>query len=78
MHTEVDYNKVDPARKDTLALRDLKEWLGIKRYQTLTSEFRLSPKWDKDKFHNVVSLSGVQGYPVDVWYKVIWPDNPMG
>lgn len=67
MHTEKDYAKLP--NPEEVAIKDLKNWYGTRKFNELTGQLR----WveDFDYFANLVSLSGVSGYPVRVWWRYI-------
>lgn len=65
-HTTIDYSKSPAAAFD--AIEDIKDWLGAERFSLLTKELA---KYNCQTFANLVSISGIQGYPVKAWYELI-------
>jgi len=74
MHTTIDYGKLDGKAKEDKAIADIVNWFGAERYATLTAAFKKEPKPTLDRFHLMCSIAGVQGYPVTVWYRQLWPN----
>lgn len=72
MHKNIHYSG---EHADIHALSDLKKWIGTKRYNTLTKEFRKHPAMEMEKFELLVSFSGVSGFPVRAWHKHIWSEK---
>jgi hypothetical protein len=70
-HSYVDYSGLDSSEKRKEAIEDLKKWLGIKKYEELTSKTKKAIKDGKvvnrDGIHFAMSFAGVEGYPVLVW-----------
>lgn len=59
--------------KHNQAIADIKEYMGEERFNKITQEFkRFEPdNMNIEKFTSYVSLlslSGIQGYPVKAWY----------
>jgi hypothetical protein len=75
-HHTINYSALrgNEASRKAKALRDIKEWLGAKRYAKITAEFRAMKQPSRAGFHLQVSFAGVSGYPVHVWYEELW--NP--
>lgn len=75
MHTEIDYSRYgedDNELKRYAAVRDLKNWYGAARFNKLHKAFKAEGKMEYDQFAFMVGISGVTGYPVRVWYEMIW------
>lgn len=76
MHYTRNYTELEGAAKTEAALNDIKEFLGVERFEGLTAtlkEFGEKQPLSKDRFAALVSISGVQGYPVMVWYNHCFP-----
>jgi hypothetical protein len=77
MSRTIDYSDLSEDQKIAKALEDLKEWYGKDKFEQLSSEWKAvfpeeASSWAY--FAKTVSISGVYGYPVEVWYKQLWPD----
>jgi len=57
------------------ALHDLCEWFGLKRFSVACREFG-ARKLEFEQFAFYASLSGVEGFPVRVWYEVLYGVKP--
>lgn len=72
-HT-IDYTTIpDLEMREAKALEDLEFWFGgTRRFLSLTCKLRREPKPTLEQFKIWASFAGVQGYPVEIWYKEIW------
>ena len=71
MHTEIRYDtKNNPMLARDRAIADLIDWLGQAKYDELTPQFKAMKNdgMNLGQFRMWVSLAGVTGYPVEVWY----------
>lgn len=75
MYTTINYeNKTKP---EIEALKDIANWFGGKRQRAqkeilfLQHYGNIPPKFETFVFW--CSFAGIEGYPVRVWYKHIWP-----
>lgn len=77
MHTKISYAAIlDEAIRKKAALQDVIDWLGKPRFEQLVEAFRAEPPRVLAQFHFLASMTGIQGYPVRVWFEHIWPDAP--
>lgn len=79
MHQSIHYRQFkDPYKQ---AIRDMRNWFGVKKYKDLTKGFTEEGEMTFTSFRAMCSLGGVEGYPVAVWYNEIWPEasknNPV-
>lgn len=85
MAHEIDYDAIkDEFTRRETALKDLKGWLGAKRYKT-ASQIALQEKakgYDREYMEGSMELfAGISGYPVTVWLDFLGfpqktPNNP--
>ena len=61
MHQEIRYTG-SQAQKDAAAIKDLKKWLGRKRYAEFADYVRKTP--DLDSVYMLAGIAGVSGLPV--------------
>jgi len=73
-HYNVNYDGLAWDAKRAKALKDIKDWLGAKRYREATLAFRAIQPPTRHGFALQVSLAGISGFPVNVWYEELW--NP--
>lgn len=64
-----DYSKIaDPGKKRQYALEDIRQWLGIKKYEETTRNIRdCKPAMTWNQFQMMCMVGGIQGYPVTAW-----------
>lgn len=69
MHQTVDYSKyTDPAEKRQRALKDVKNWVGIRKFDKVSKQVRACQlKMTFAQFEMMCSIGGIEGYPVVVW-----------
>ena len=72
MHTDIDYGKLTGPAKELKAKRDLINWLGIAKYNMLVKEFKTHENMTRQNFMAYMSMAGVQGYPVHVFWETIY------
>ena len=75
MHYEINYKgHATVADADRAALKDIAEWMGQERYDRLCETFAaLEQPMSQEDFAVVCSFAGIQGYPVEAWYRSLWP-----
>ena len=73
MHNTISYAHLPEDQKKREALKDIREWLGTRKYNQLVKEFRWHKPMPLEQFTGLCSIAGIQGYPVKVWYEEIWP-----
>lgn len=77
MHNKIHYAHIkDDATREATALQDVIDWVGEEKFNQLVTSFRAEPPRVLAQFHFLAAFTGVQGYPVRVWFKHIWPDAP--
>lgn len=72
-HYDIDYSDMTPQTKHLKAIADIKDYMGEDRYHKITQAIRADGPMSVDKLRIIVSLAGVQGYPVRAWHDEIWP-----
>lgn len=73
MKYDMDYSGLDEIAKYHKAIEDIKDYLGIYRFNTLTKTFRQEGQMSLDTFTLMLSFVGVSGYPVKAWYNYCYP-----
>ena len=74
MHYEVNYDKLAPADRDAAAIADIRDWLGQERDDRLCETFAAQEQpMSQEDFAVVCSFAGIQGLPVQAWYRSLWP-----
>lgn len=75
MHYEINYKghaTVEAA--DRAALKDIAEWMGADRFARVDQLYReMAEPVSIDVFRLQMSFAGIQGYPVEAWYRSLWP-----
>lgn len=71
-HYDISYKDLPEAQAHTKAIQDIKEYLGDDRFDKITKEFQ-KKILSFDNFAMYASITGVQGFPVQAWYKHCWP-----
>lgn len=68
MKKTVDFSSFENPEVEAINL--IRNWFGESQFNSIESEILLNPSVLKsfDLFENVVSIGGVSGYPVKVWY----------
>lgn len=68
MHHEINYSALPEADKETKALNDIKEWLGVKKFNRVEKDVKAcQPPLSRRQFQFMCSIAGFEGYPVEVW-----------
>jgi hypothetical protein len=49
--------------------------LGEERFDHLEEIFRAHGEMSEDQFRFACAFAGIQGYPVQVWYRQLWPEQ---
>lgn len=71
-HYTTDYRAFDTqSARDAAAIRDLVDYLGQDRFNTLTECLSAYPDLTEDRLALMVSFAGVQGFPVLAWFRLI-------
>lgn len=73
-HYEIKYEGPE-GEKQVKAMQDLTDWLGKAKIQMLAEEFRKTPDLSPQQFRFWLSFAGVSGYPVEAFFKTIWPER---
>ena len=75
MHYEINYKghaTVEAA--DRAALADIADWMGADRFARVDALYReMAEPVGIDVFRLQMSFAGIQGYPVEAWYRSLWP-----
>jgi len=74
-HYDINYANLAPHAKRTQAIQDIKNHLGVNKYDELTEVIHQNYQLplSLDDFRMAVAMSGIQGYPVLAWHEVLWP-----
>jgi len=70
MHTEIKYD-IETEEGKKKALKDIKDWLGTKKYNKVIKDFKDTPV-TQDQFSFLLGIAGIQGYPATVMYEEIY------
>lgn len=74
MSYEIDYSRLPVAERDSAALADCRNWLGEDRFARVDQLYRELPEpLTLDLFRLHMSFAGIQGLPVEAWYRSLWP-----
>lgn len=72
-HYNVDYAGLEGEAKLNKALDDIKEYMGVDKFNSLSTDFKANaPDLTLEQFSLFTSLCGVQGYPIQAWYEYIY------
>lgn len=72
----IEYSGQDTAEDREKALEDTRDWLGAERFEKITAELKREyPNLGPGQFSLMVSIAGVSGYPVRVWFDHIYGDG---
>lgn len=72
MHYNINYSAIaEQKTKEAKALTDIIKFIGLKRFKHMSSNFKLVPM-RLETFRMYCSITGIHGYPVDIWYKEIY------
>jgi len=78
MHYETKYDQEDPNAKREAAIKDIREWMGDDRYDTVTSGLIAAINAGQiknfEQLEFFFSIAGTSGYPVRAWAEVHVPD----
>lgn len=75
MHYEINYKgHATVADADRAALKDIADWMGADRFARVDQLYRqMAEPVGIDVFRLQMSFAGIQGYPVEAWYRSLWP-----
>lgn len=83
MHYYIDYRSLSDTDAKAKAISDIKDWLGEERYLAITKGCREAIDENGQpevltfrQWRMAMFLSGIEGYPLKVWYNEIWPGQP--
>ena len=73
MSYEIEYDTTDVAKAEAKAIKDCKQWLGVKQFNKVTKIL----KEDKGRAPRSIiraglSFQGIQGYPAEVMIDKYW------
>jgi hypothetical protein len=72
----IKYSGQDTAEDRKQALEDTRDWLGDERFEKITADLKQEyPDLGPGQFTLMVSIAGVSGYPVLVWFEHIYGDG---
>ena len=71
MHTIVNYGLLTGKEKRDTAVKDIKEFWGQKKFDYVLIELKRK-KLSWLHFSNIVSISGVSGYPLEALYEHVY------
>ncbi len=72
MHYTRDFSTLDGQEKIDAALNATREYLGDAQFTKIIDALATYPKPDLERFAMMMSLAGVQGYPVEAIYATVW------
>lgn len=73
-HYDIDYSGMAPQEAHRRCIEDIKEWLGDRKYRSLTLQLRRDYADPGLRvFARWAAMAGVQGRPVRAWHDEIWP-----
>lgn len=75
MKQTVNYSDLPVGNKQQSALDDIRRFLGLDHFNQLTADFRAYRPLEINQFSMFAGIAGIEGYPVEVWYKYIY--NPL-
>ena len=81
-HYIINYAGLSEQEAHDKAIADIKDWLGEDRYLKITEGCKTAVDIDGNpsvltwrQWRYAMFLSGIEGYPLKVWYKEIWPNG---
>ena len=79
MHYEINYRAhADVAAADAAAIADIKDWMGAEQFERVDTVYRqMAEPVSIDLFYLQMSFAGIQGYPVEAWYRSLWPGRAV-
>lgn len=77
MHYEINYKgHATVADADRAAMKDIADWMGADRFARVDALYReMAEPVGIDVFRLQMSFAGIQGYPVEAWYRSLWPQQ---
>lgn len=73
MHYEINFTGTE-AEKDAQAIKEIINWLGQEKFNDINEEFRaFGQPVTLGRFSLLVSIAGIQGYPVQAWARFLGP-----
>lgn len=73
-HYTIDFNALPEADRDAAAIESIRDWLGGERYASLNRDLPLAYEvMNIDHFRLMMSFAGIEGFPVTVWHRHLWP-----
>jgi hypothetical protein len=75
MHYTINYANLETvAEQDHSAIQDIRNWLGEERFERVDQLYReLAEPVTLDLFRLQMNFAGIQGLPVEAWYRRLWP-----
>jgi len=77
MHYDIDYSGLSEKQAKAKALRDIKEYLGTRRFNKIEADLKASAPIKRASFVFMLGFAGIQGFPAHVWYERLWPQADM-
>lgn len=72
-HYDVHYSGNNTPEDKTKAIKDIKSYLGAKKFEEITEAYRKDePQTFKSFCFQLAVFVGVQGYPARVWFEHIY------
>lgn len=75
MRYTTNYIKLPDDKKMMAAVKDIKEYLGMKKFYQMTEDFKAAGKIDSGQFEFICAVGGIEGYPVEAWYKFCYENK---
>lgn len=73
-HYDIDYSKLSEAEKQSKAIDDIKDYMGIEKFNHVYSQFvelhKVKPMTE-ETLGFYLMLAGISGYPVKAWFNLI-------
>jgi hypothetical protein len=75
MHYNIDYTGLGPQAAYNQQIKDIKEYLGEKKFNQITKDFRRECPKDLslEMFKMYLSLAGISGAPVRAFHDHVFP-----
>ena len=75
MHYNTHYKGMKPEEKQAAAIKDIKMYLGDKKFNEMEARFKEAGAVDPGQFEFICMVGGIEGYPVEAWYMSLYGDN---
>ena len=69
MHQDINYGNLAEPEKSEKAIEDIKNWLGVKKFNWFEKTVRGDHFVTFAEFELACGMGGIQGFPVKAWAK---------